>query len=107
VPSRATTQLLHKRLSRLEVTERVIRLHPRARFFPAPGQLFDLWHLGLPWGAKIRSETCTCPHPGGVHQHRYIESGELHAGLRWQAGASLNFDVDERNRIQVSGDLVP
>ncbi len=105
--SRATSRLLHKRLSRLEVAERVLRLHPRASFFPAPGLLFDLWNEGSPWAAKVRHETCTCPHPGKVHVHRYIESGELHAGICWQQGARLHFDLDEHDRIQVSGDLEP
>jgi len=107
MPSRATCQLLHKRLSRQEVAQRVIRLAPRATFFPEPGQLFDIWHQGLAWAAKIRIESCTCPHPGKLHSHRYIESGELHAGLRWQSGAALNFDLSDNDRIVVSGDLAP
>ena len=42
-----------------------------------------------------------------MHSHRYIESGELHAGLHWQRGAALNFELGEDARIRVSGDLDP
>ncbi len=105
--SRASARRLHKRMSHDEVSQRVIRLSPRASFFPEAGQLFDIWHLGLPWAAKMRKESCRCSRPGGSHFHRYIECGELHAGLSWQVGAKLHFDLDERRRIQVSGDLEP
>ena len=105
--STASSTSLHKRLSRDEVAQRVVRLSPRASFFPDPDQLFDIWHQGLPWAAKLRTESCTCSRPGGWHFHRYIECGELHAGLDWRVDAQLNFDVDAQRRIQVSGDLEP
>ena len=107
LPSSVSSKLLHKQLSRDEVQHRVIRLTPRASFFPKAGELFDIWHDGIPWAAKMRAESCTCSRPGGVHVHRYIECGELHAGLAWRVGAKLHFALDEEERIQVSGDLVP
>lgn len=106
-PSTASSRLLHKRLSYDEVKQRVIRLSPRANFFPEAGQLFDVWYCDQPWAAKIRREPCTCSRPGGAHVHRYIECGELHAGLSWHFGAELRFALDEQDRIQVSGDLEP
>lgn len=97
---------LHKTLARDEVVQRVIRLPPAARLFPAPDLLFDVWHQGLPWAAKIRSEPCSCGRPPAPHRHRYLEGGELHAGLRWAVGAELVFEV-VGGRIEVSGDLDP
>ncbi len=90
-------------LSASDLQQRVIRV-PRAAFFPPPDRLFDLWHQGRCWAAKIRSEPCTCGRPGRPHRHRYIEGGELHAGLDWRVGAQLSFRV-EGDRIVVDGDL--
>lgn len=99
---RSRTELV-KALSRDEVQQRVIRL-PNADFLPEPDVLFDLWHDGVPWGAKIRSEPCDCGRPPGPHRHRYVEGGELHAGLDWRVGARLRFRrVD--GRVLVDGDL--
>ncbi|MEE2828344.1 MAG: hypothetical protein VX498_04070 [Myxococcota bacterium] len=100
-------KFFRKTLSEDEVTQRVIRLESRARLFPGPGILFDLWLDDLPWASRIRSEPCTCPRPGGTHRHRYLEGGELHAGLRWKVGAELCFERLEDGRIQVSGDIDP
>jgi hypothetical protein len=99
---RTRTELI-KSLSRDEVQQKVIRL-PRADFLPEPDLLFDVWHDGVPWASKIRSEPCTCGRPPGPHRHQYIEGGELHAGLRWAIGARLKFRA-VGDRIEVSGDL--
>ena len=107
MPSTASSRLLHKRLSHDEVRQRVIRISPRASFFPDAGQLFDVYYSNQAWAAKIRKESCTCSRPGGAHVHRYIECAELHAGLSWRVGAELRFAVDGQGRIQVSGDLEP
>jgi hypothetical protein len=101
---RATRIELYKRLSRDEVVQRVVRIPPRARLFPEPDLLFDIWHRGLPWGSKIRSEPCTCGRPPAPHRHRYLEGGELHAGLVWRVGAELRF-VLEDDRIVLTGDV--
>ncbi len=90
-------------LSASDVQQRVIRL-PRAAFLPPPDVLFDLWHDGVPWASKIRSEPCTCGRPGRPHRHRYLEGGEVHAGLDWRVGAELRFSWIE-GRIVVGGDL--
>lgn len=102
----ANSREVEKALSRQEVAQRVIRLPWRASFMPQPGMLFDVWHDGQPWAARVRSEPCCCPHPGGWHRHRYVECGELHAGLRWEVGARIVFRMDG-GRIVVSGDLCP
>lgn len=94
-------------MSHDEVRQLVIRLSPRARFFPEAEQLFDIWHQDVPWAAKVRRESCDCSRPPGPHFHRYIECGELYAGLSWRVGALLHFDLDDQRRIQVSGDLNP
>ena len=101
---RANRIELHIRLSRSEVAQRVVRLSPRATFFPPPDVLFDIWHEGRPWASKIRSEPCMCGRPPGPHRHRYLEGGELHAGLRWSVGAELRFRK-EGDRIVVSGEV--
>ena len=95
---------LHKRLDLDEVQQRVVRIPPRASFFPGAGVLFDVWHSGLPWGSKLRSEPCTCGRPPLRHRHRYLEGGELHAGLRWQVGAELRFRLED-GRIVLTGDV--
>jgi len=89
-----------------EIQQRVIRIPADSRLFPSPDTLFDLWHQGLPWAARIRSEHCSCGRPPGDHRHRYLEGAELHAGLRWEIGAELRFERDSRGRIKVDGDLV-
>ena len=82
----------------------MIRIPSRSRLFPEVNLLFDVWHDGVPWGVKIRSEPCTCGRPAGGHRHRYIEGGELHAGLTWALGSELRF-TRIGTRIVVSGDL--
>jgi len=101
---RATSNELIKRLGRDEVVQRVVRIPPRATLFPSADVLFDVWHDGRPWGAKIRSEPCLCGRPPRPHRHRYLEGGELHAGLRWAVGAELRFRR-RGDRIVVTGDL--
>ncbi len=101
---RATSTELLKRLEPDEVTQRVVRIPPAATLFPPPDRLFDVWHDGLPWASKIRAEPCTCGRPPGPHRHRFLEGGELHAGLRWRVGAELRFRRDG-GRIVVTGDL--
>ena len=95
---------LRKHLTADEVVQRVVRIPPRASFFPEADVLFDIWHEGVPWGSKIRSEPCFCGRPPAAHRPRYIEGGELHAGLSWRVGAALRFHV-EGDRIVVAGDL--
>jgi hypothetical protein len=92
-----------------EVTLRVVRVDARRSrgLLPEPGLLFDLWNGGHPWAAKIRSEPCTCGRPRGEHRHRYVECGELHAGLQWRAGASLRFFRGLDGRVHVDGDVDP
>ena len=99
---RTKTELI-KALSRDEVQQHVIRL-PTAAFLPPADLLFDVWHDGVPWAAKIRSEPCSCPRPPGPHRHRYIEGGELHAGLHWRVGSRLRFRWLD-GRVVVDGDL--
>ncbi len=88
------------RLSRSDVQQRVIRV-PRAPFLPED-VLFDVWHDGVPWGVKIRSEPCECGRPPQPHRHRYIEGGELHVGVEWVVGAEITF-VERRGRVEVEG----
>ena len=108
MPTLRSTQTEYlKSLSRQEVTQRVLRIGARARLFPPAGVLFDLWHQDQAWAAKLRSEPCTCHQPGGRHRHLYLEGGELHAGLRWEVGATLHFRRDTAGRLRVEGDLDP
>lgn len=94
-----------KTLESHEVSQRVIRIEARATIFPDPGVPFDLWHEGTPWASRIRRESCFCGRPPGAHSHRYLDGGELHAGLRWEVGSELIFELVEGERIEVSGDL--
>jgi hypothetical protein len=103
----ANRRRLRKTLARDEVQQRIVRIPARAGLFPEPGVLFDLWNDGLPWAAKIRSEPCLCGRPAAPHRHRYVECGELHAGLHWRAGARLEFVRGDDDRIVVSGDVDP
>ena len=98
---------LRIRLSPDALQQRVVRIPQQDALFPEPGILFDLWHAGMPWAAKIRSESCSCKRWRGTHRHSYIECAELYAGLSWSVGAELHFFVDAQQRIQVSGDLSP
>lgn len=103
MPRRRLSKTVHERtLGRDEVQQRVIRVD--ASWFPPADTLFDVWHEGLPWGARIRSEPCACGRPQAPHRHAYIEGGELHAGLDWRVGATLRF-VKRDERIEVDGDL--
>jgi len=89
------------------VRQRVVRLGARAAGFPPPGELFDLWHRGVPWAAVVRSEPCDCGRPRRPHRHRYLECGELHAGLRWEEGACLRLRALADGGVEVDGDLEP
>ncbi|MBN92788.1 MAG: hypothetical protein CL928_01795 [Deltaproteobacteria bacterium] len=104
----SATATLVRQLTADEVQQRVIRIPSGASgLFPKPNQLFDLWHEGQPWAARVRSEHCTCGRPPREHRHLYLEGAELHAGLRWQVGAELRFQGNEAGHIEVAGDLSP
>ena len=92
-------------LSADEVAQRVVRVTDDVSLFPEPGVPFDLWHNGIPWASRIRSEACPGPQPSQRHYEHYLEGGELHAGLRWEEGARLKFDRRADGQIELSGDV--
>lgn len=88
-----------------QLVQRVICVDEAASILPPPGQPFDLWHEGVPWASKVRAEPCCCDALPGRHEHRFLEGGEVHAGLHWRLGAQLHFRRDEQGRLHIWGDL--
>ncbi len=104
---RSNRQRLEKTLSSQEVVQRIVRVGCKPSPLPEPGLLFDLVFEGVPWAAQLREESCRCPHPGGLHRHRLLICGELHAALEWRRGALLAIERGPDGRLWIQGDLSP
>jgi hypothetical protein len=63
-----------------------------------------LWHEGIPWASRVRAEPCPCDRSPGPHTHHYLEGGEIHAGVRWTPGSTLQFTLIQQ-QLHVDGDL--
>ena len=96
------------RLTEAEVRQRVVRVTAARALL---GDTGDLWHAGVPWAYSVRVEPRVCAtffdrDGEDLPVEAFLSCGEVHAGLRWVAGARLRF-TGRGDRIEVDGDLDP
>jgi len=101
----AVSRSSSKQLTEEDVRQRVLRVDSIVALFPDQGVHFDLWHEGIPWASRVRREPCLCSQQPELHAHFYLEGGEIHAGLCWEIGSILHFELDDKDQLRVSGDL--
>ena len=97
------------RLTEAEVRQRVVRV---TGAWGLLGPFGDLWHEGVPWAYAVHLEPRVCATAADRHRQdlpvdAFLSCGEVHAGLRWVAGARLRFTQGDDGRIAVDGDFEP